>query len=121
MANVGALLPHVQAGRVRPLAVTSQTPLQQLPGVPTLAEAGVPGFELSSWIGCFLPRNTPSTVVHELNGELAKVLRSSEVAVTLRNQAHEPWFLEPDEFARRLRADYDQYGRIVKLTGARAD
>lgn len=121
IANVGALLPQITAKRVRPLAVTSAARVKQLPEIPVLSEAGVPGYELTSWVASFVPAGTPAAIVGKLNAEIGKALDGSDVAQNLAALTLEPWYLSPAEFAQRLKADYEKYGQLIKLTGARAE
>lgn len=104
-----------------PLAVTSEVRLKQFRDVPTLSEAGVSGYELTSWVGCFLPAKTPGTISDKLGAEIKKALENPDVARDLGNQTLDPWFLTSVEFEKRLKADYEKYGRIIGLTGARAE
>lgn len=118
---ISGLLPQIQARRVRPLAVSTAARIKQLPEIPTLAESGVAGYELSSWFGCFLPAKAPRTVLEKLNGELKKALASPDVAHKLGNQMFDTWHLTPDEFAKVIRADYDKFGQIANAMGMKAD
>jgi len=120
-ATVASVLPHVRAGRLRALGVTPATRLSVLPEVPTLAEAGVKGYEMTAWIGLFAPANTPKAIVDKLNAEANKALRLPDVAQNLTGQALDPWISTPEEFAARLKSDYEKYGQLIKLTGARVD
>ena len=118
---ISALLPQIKAQRVRPLAVSSDTRLKQFPDIPTLSEAGVPGYELTSWVACFLPAGTPRPIIDKLSAEIKKALENPDVARTLSSQTLDPWFMTPEEFARRLKTDYDKYEKLIKLTGARIE
>jgi tripartite-type tricarboxylate transporter receptor subunit TctC len=121
IANIGALLPQIRARRVRPLAVTADKRVRQFPDLPTLSEAGVPGFELSSWVACFLPAGTPASIVDKLSAQIKHALDNPDVVRTLSNQTLDPWFLTPEEFQKRLNLDYRKYGSLIRLTGARAE
>ena len=105
----------------RSIGVTTTQRSNALPDVPTIAEAGVPGYEMSPWIGVFAPAGTPRAVIDKLNTEINKALRQPEVAQGLSAQALDPWTSTPDEFAARLKADYDKYAQLIKLTGARIE
>jgi len=76
---------------------------------------------MSPWIGVFAPAGTPRPVIDRLNAEINKVLRLPEVAQYLSGQALDPWTSTPEEFGARLVADYEKYGHLIKLTGARVD
>ena len=121
IATIGALLPQIAAKQVRPLAVTSAARVKQFPEVPTLAEAGVPGYEFTAWIGAFVPAGTPRPVVDRLGEEIKKALGHPEVARIMSSQTLDPWFMTPEEFAKRLKADDEKYEKLIKLTGAKVD
>ena len=119
-ATIGSVFPHIRANRVRPLGVTSETRTQQFPDVPAIAET-VPGYEFTAWVGCFAPAGTPRSVIDKLNAEIKKALDHPDVAKNLSNQTLDPLHMTPEEFARRLRSDYEKYERVIKLTGAQID
>lgn len=121
IATIGALIPQLNAKQVRPLAVTSAARVKQYPDVPTLAEAGVPGYEFTAWIGAFAPAETPRPIVDRLGAEIKKALDHPDVARILSSQTLDPWFTTPEEFAKRLRSDDEKYSKLIKLTGARVD
>ena len=106
---------------MRALAVTSDYRVDTYPQVPTLAEAGVPGYEFTAWIGTLAPGGTPRAIVERLNGEINKVLRMPDVTATLKNQTLDPLIMTPDQFAARLKSDYDKYEKVIKATGAKID
>jgi len=116
--GIGSLTAALPAKRVRPLAVASDKRLKQFPDVPTVAET-VPGYELTAWIGSFVPSATPRPIVDRLNAEFRKALEHPEVARILGAQTLDPMPMTPDEFAARLRSDYDKYEKIIRATGAR--
>jgi tripartite-type tricarboxylate transporter receptor subunit TctC len=121
MGTVGAVIQQVKQNRVRALAVTSERRVDAFPDLPTIAEAGVPGYEFTAWIGTFAPAGTPKPIVDRLNTEIGKVLRMPDVAQNLKSQTLEPMIMTPEQFARRLKTDYDKYEKVVKLTGAKID
>ena len=121
VVNAGALLPYIRSGRVRPLAVTSEKRLAQLPDLPTFPEAGVSGYELRSWVACFLPRNASGVVVSALNGMIKNALEATDVKQLLSDQTLYPWHLTPDAFERRLKDEHDKYGKLIRMIGVRAD
>jgi tripartite-type tricarboxylate transporter receptor subunit TctC len=93
--------------------------VKQFPEVPTLAEAGVPGYEFTAWIGAFVPAGTPQPIVDRLGAEIKKALDNPDVARILSSQTLDPWFMTPAEFAERLKSDDEKYERLMKLTGAK--
>jgi tripartite-type tricarboxylate transporter receptor subunit TctC len=121
LATVGSVLTQIKAGKLRPLGVTSEDRIKQFPDVPTIAEAGIPGYEFTAWIGAFAPARTPAPVVNKLNAELRKVLADASVAEKLSAQTLDPMPTSPAEFGKRLKSDYDKYGKLVKETGATID
>jgi tripartite-type tricarboxylate transporter receptor subunit TctC len=81
----------------------------------------VPGYEFTAWIGTLAPAGTPKPIIDRLNSEISKVLRMPDVAQNLKSQTLEPMIMTPDQFARRLKSDYDKYEKVVKVTGAKID
>jgi tripartite-type tricarboxylate transporter receptor subunit TctC len=120
IATIGSLFNHIKAQRVRPIAVTSDTRTNQFPDVPAIAET-VKGYEFTAWVACFAPAGTPKPIVDKLNAELRKVLLDPDVATKLSMQTLDPMPMSPEEFAARLKADYDKYEKVVKLSTARID
>jgi tripartite-type tricarboxylate transporter receptor subunit TctC len=121
MGTVGSVIQQVKQNRIRALAVTSDKRVDAFPDLPTIAEAGVPGYEFTAWIGTFAPAGTPKPIVDRLNAEINKVLKTKEVADNLKSQTLEPMIMTPEQFAKRVRSDYDKYEKVVKLTGAKID
>ena len=121
LATISTVLTHIHSGRLRPLGVSSPKRSGALPEVPTVAESGVPGYEMNPWIAVFAPAGTPKDVVSRLNSEINKVLKHPDVSKSLANQALDPWIGTPEEFAARLKADYEKYARLIKLTGAKIE
>jgi tripartite-type tricarboxylate transporter receptor subunit TctC len=120
IATIGSVFTHLQNKRVRPLGVTSDKRTTQFPDVPAIAEA-VPGYEFTAWIGCFAPKGTPKPIIDKLNAELRKALADPGVASKLSAQTLDPMPMSPDEFAARMRSDYDKYEKVIKISGARID
>ncbi len=121
LATVSTVLVHVQSGRLRVLGVSSAKRSGTLPDVPTIAEAGVPGYEMSPWIGVFVPAATPKDIIIRLNAEINKALKSTDVSQLLASQALDALGGTPEEFDARIKVDYDKYGKLIKLTGAKVD
>ena len=114
------VVPHIQSRRVRPIAVSSSTRISQFPELPTIAET-LPGFEFTSWMGTFAPAGTPKAIVDKVNLELKKAVADPEVASNLSSQTLDPMYMTPEEFAKEMRVQYDKYGHVVKISGARLD
>jgi len=119
--NMPSAIQHVRAGKLKPLAVTTAKRSPELPDVPTIAEAGVPGYEATSWFGMFAPAATPAPVVARLNGALVKVLADPEVKKKLAEQGAEPHAEKPEQFAEFIRKETAKWSKVVKDSGASAD
>ena len=121
MPGIASVIREVRTGRLRALAVTSVRRSSQLPEVPTLAEAGVSGYEAEQWNGLLAPAGTPLEAIERLNTELAKILRQSDVQQQLRNLGAEPNYLAAEPFGALLRTEIPKWRKIVETVGARAD
>ena len=119
--NMPSAIQHVRSGKLRPIAVTTAKRSPELPNVPTIAEAGVPGYEATSWFGMFAPAGTPAPVVARLNGALVKVLAQPEVKKKLAEQGAEPYSEKPEQFAEFIRKETAKWSKVVKDSGASAD
>ena len=120
LATIGSLTPHLKSKRVRPLGVSSDKRTTQFPEVPAIAEF-VPGYEFTAWVGSFVPAGTPKAIVDTLNAALGKALADKQVAAKLVAQTLDPMHMTPEEFAARIKSDYDKYAKVVKISGARVD
>ena len=121
-ATPPSVLPLVQAGRLRALAITSRNGTPLVPGVPGMAEAGLPDYEISFWYGFFVPAGTPREVVQKLYQETSKALASPEVGRSLAREGTETsGSKSPDEFAAFIAEDAKLWTRLVKDSGAKAD
>jgi tripartite-type tricarboxylate transporter receptor subunit TctC len=110
-------VPHVKAGRLRALAVAGDRRAQALPDVPTVAEAGYPGYEANSWNGIVAPAGTPRAIIDKLNTTIVKVLQLPEVRNFMINDGAEPAYSTPDQFAAFLRTDYAKWAKVIKASG----
>ena len=119
--GIPTVLPHIRSGKLRVLAVTGTKRSPELPDVPTVAEAGVPGYELSPWYGLLAPAGTPSAVVARLAADATKVVREPAMREQLVAQGAAPAGGTPEEFARTLRSDAALWKKVVKEAGIRAD
>jgi tripartite-type tricarboxylate transporter receptor subunit TctC len=120
LTPVSEVLPHMQAGRVRAIAVSSAKRLPQFPDLPPIGDT-VKGYEFTSWFGTFVPAGTPRPIIDRLNAELKKAVADPAVAANLTSQALDPMYMTPEDFAQYLKAEYDKYENVVKLSGARLD
>jgi tripartite-type tricarboxylate transporter receptor subunit TctC len=119
--NLPPSLPQIKAGKVRALAVTSLTRAPALPDVPTVAEAGLPGFEASSWFGILAPAGTPPAIVARLNAEIAKWLATPEAKEKLSKQGANAAGGTPEDFAKHIAAETAKWAKVVKDSGAKID
>jgi tripartite-type tricarboxylate transporter receptor subunit TctC len=118
--NMPSAIGHVKAGKLRPLAVTTAQRSPALPDVPTIAEAGVPGYEATSWFGLLAPAGTPAPVVTKLNAAILKALADPDVKKKLLEQGAEPAGETPAQFAAFIASETVKWGKIVKQSGATA-
>jgi tripartite-type tricarboxylate transporter receptor subunit TctC len=112
---------NVKAGKVKALGTTGKTRSAVLPDVPTIAEAGVPGYEAVIWLGVIAPKSTPREIVNRLNAEITKIASSPDTRQEWAKRGAVPMTMTPDEFSRYLVDDIAKWERIVKISGARAD
>ena len=105
---------QIRAGKLRALAVTSATRSPELPNVPTLAEAGFPGFEMTTWYGLYVTAGTPREVVARLQGEMAKILKLPDVQAKLRGLGGEPGNMTPEQFAALNKAEFERFGKLIR-------
>ena len=113
--------PHVKSGAVRAIAVTGSERSSALPGVPTVAESGVPGYEVSAWFGFFAPAGTPAAIVNALNAETVKAMRLPDLRERLANQGADAVTDTPDQFAAYVKEELGKWTRVVKASGMKAD
>lgn len=121
LATISTVIAHIRNDKLRPLGVSSAKPSKTLPGIPTIAEAGVPGYEMAPWIGVFAPAGTPKSIIGRLNAELNKALAQPDIVQKLEAQALDPWPSTPDEFSAKLKTDFDKYAKLIKLSGAKIE
>jgi tripartite-type tricarboxylate transporter receptor subunit TctC len=119
--NMPSAIPHVKGGKLRALAVTTAKRSPALPDVPTIAEAGVPGYEATSWFGLLAPAGTPAPVVAKLNASILKALADPEVKKKLAEQGAEPFGEKPEQFAAFIQSETLKWGKVVKESGASLD
>ncbi|MGT2492898.1 tripartite tricarboxylate transporter substrate-binding protein [Cupriavidus basilensis] len=115
--TVAAIGPQVKGGKVRPLAVTTARRSSTAPQVPTMAEAGLPGYETSTWGGVLAPAGTPRAVVDKLNAEINKALASPDVRERLQNAGIEPAGGTPAQFASFLQVEMGKWAKVAKDAG----
>jgi tripartite-type tricarboxylate transporter receptor subunit TctC len=121
MATISTALPQVRAGRLRALATTGARRAGVLPELPTVAEAGVAGFDYASWTGLLAPARTPQAVVERLHVEAARAVNSAEMKTLLATEGAEPVGSTPAQFATQIRTEIARWTQVVKAAGIRAD
>lgn len=119
--NITTALPLAKGGKLRALAVTTSKRSAVAPDVPTLAESGLPGFEVGSWQGVFAPAGTPPEIVRRLNSEIVKILNTPEVRDKLTALGAEPVGNSSEEFSAMVKAEVVKWADVVKKSGARVD
>jgi len=118
---VPTMTEHVRAGKVKALGTTGATRSAVMPEVPTLAEAGVPGYEATIWLGLMAPKGTPAPIVARLNAEVAKIVGHPDTAKAWKAQGATPMTMSTAEFTRYLNDDIVKWAHIVKVSGAKAE
>ncbi len=118
---ITTMAPNVRAGKLKAMGTTGKTRSSVLPDVPTLAEAGVPGYETGIWLGLMAPAGTPRPVLERLNVEIAKVLNSADVKETWGKQGAAPMSMTLEQFDKFLREDITKWASVVKATGMKVE
>src|SRR5436190_210544 len=118
---VPTMTEHIRAGKVKALGTTGATRSAVMPDVPTIAEAGVPGYEATIWLGLMAPKNTPAAIVARLNAEVAKIVGNAETAKAWKAQGATPMTMSTAEFTRYLNDDIVKWAHIVKVSGAKPE
>jgi tripartite-type tricarboxylate transporter receptor subunit TctC len=119
--TIVALVPHIQSGKLRAIAVTSRKRSSLLTEVPTLAESGLPDYEAGSWYGILAPAGTPRPVIERLHGAIVKALKEPEVAKRLAAEGAEVIGSTPDEFAAHIKSEIARVGKVVRAAGIRIE
>ena len=119
--TIGGGLPHAQAGRLRALATTGAKRPLAAPDLPTMMEAGVPGYEATNWFGTAVPARTPPAVVSKLSQGIGRVLLLPDVRERLLSQGMEPVSNTPEEFSTYVRSEMTKWAKVVKASGAKAE
>ncbi len=119
--NIVAAMPNIKAGKLKPIAVTSAKRAAALPNVPTIGEAGLPGFEAVSWLGVMVPAGTPKEIIAKLHDEIVAILRMPEVKERLAASGAELVGNTPEQFAAWIRNETAKWSKAVKDSGARVD
>lgn len=121
LSPMNSVLPHVKTGKLRALGVASTTRLPYLPAIPTIAEAGVPGYQSDIWLALVAPSGTPKDIVDKMGREVAAILAQPDVKEKLAAQGIEPAASSPEELTRLIKDDLVRWAKVIKESGARAE
>ena len=110
----GSIVTYVKSGKLRAIAVTGETRLPALPNVPTLAESGLPDFDMKGFRGVLAPRDTPKHIIDKLSAEIARIISLPDVKEKLAAQGMDPFTLTPEQFTARMKADSAKFAQIIK-------
>ena len=113
--------PHIKTGRLRALAVTSRERLPAMPSLPTVAEAGLKGYESSQWYGLFAPAGTPAEILNQLNAQIAKIMQSVEIKQRLSDEGVVPVGSTREQLAAHVKSEIAKWANVIKISGARVD
>jgi tripartite-type tricarboxylate transporter receptor subunit TctC len=120
-ANTLSVLPHVKAGRLRALAISSAKRSAAAPELPTVAESGMPGYESGTWFGLFAPAGTPREIISRLNGEINKIVATADMKSRLVAQGADPISVTPEQFRAFVKKELERWGKVVKTIGIKVD
>jgi tripartite-type tricarboxylate transporter receptor subunit TctC len=121
MVDLTSALPHVKAGKLLALAVSSTQRLPMLPDVPTMNEAGVSSYESTGWFGIVAPAGTPAAIVNRLNAEIVAALNDPAIQNTMRGMGVEPAPSKPDEFEQYIKSEIQKWNKVIKTAGTKLD
>ncbi|MGC1173458.1 Bug family tripartite tricarboxylate transporter substrate binding protein [Polaromonas sp.] len=113
--------PHIQSGKVRAIAVSSAKRLEAMPNVPTIAESGVPDFEVVSWQGIFVPAGVPKPIIDRLHAEIMKILQTTEMQDRLKSLGMQPSSRTPDQVAAFQKAEVEKWAQVIKAAGIKLE
>jgi tripartite-type tricarboxylate transporter receptor subunit TctC len=117
LSGVPALVPHIQSGRLRAIAIGSLKRFPALPEVPTFDESGLKGYEATTWFGLMAPAKTPKDIINRLNVEIAKILASADIKERFMVEGLEPMGGTPEDFAKFIGSEIDKYAKVIKAAG----
>jgi tripartite-type tricarboxylate transporter receptor subunit TctC len=119
--SMPAVLAQAKSGKLRPVAVGTVTRSPALPGVPTVAESGYPGFEVSLWLGFFAPKGTPAPVLKKLYNELVAVAKSPDMKDPFERNGADPVTTTPAELTKLMKVELDKYSKVIKAANVRVN
>ena len=118
---ITTMAPLVQSGKVRAIATSGKTRSSIMPDVPTLSEAGVPGYDAVIWLGTMAPAGTPKSVIDALNADIQKIVNAPDVKETWAKQGAVAMRMSPEEFGKFIEQDIQKWAKVVKFSGAQVD
>jgi len=121
LGEPASVVPHIKSGKLRAIAVTSGRRALAMPELPTVAEAGVPGYEVTSWNGMLAPAGTPADIVARLNTEFNKIIATPAMRQKMLDNGYEPMGGPPEKFGAKIRAEIAKWAPVVKAAGVRVD
>jgi tripartite-type tricarboxylate transporter receptor subunit TctC len=114
-------VPHVRSGKLRALGVSTAARIKALPDVPTIAEAGVAGFEAAGWNGLVAPAGTPPAIIERLHGTIVKIIEEPAMSRYLADQGADPWTMTPAQYGGYIKSEVAKWAKVVKVSGAKID
>jgi tripartite-type tricarboxylate transporter receptor subunit TctC len=120
-ANVPSVIRHVQAGKLRPIALSGPKRTAAAPGIPTVAESGLPGFEVTSWFGVSAPARTPRPIVDRLNGEIVRALNTPDLRERLLGMGADPVGNTPEQYTLFVQNEIAKWGKVIKAAGIKGE
>ncbi len=119
--SITSAKPHIDAGKLRPIGITTSKRSKALPNVPTIAESGLPGYEVTPWFAVFVPAATPKPIVNKLNAALLDALKSPEIKAKFDGIGAEPLGTTPDELANYLNKEIERWGKVISTNNIKSD
>lgn len=119
--SITSAKPHIDSGKLRPIGITTSKRSKALPNVPTIAESGLPGYEVTPWFAVFVPAATPKPIVNKLNAALLDALKSPEIKAKFDGIGAEPLGTTPDELASYLNKEIERWGKVISTNNIKSD
>jgi tripartite-type tricarboxylate transporter receptor subunit TctC len=120
-ANIPAVIRHIQAGKLRPIALSGPKRTPAAPGIPTIAESGIPGFSVTSWFGVAAPARTPRPIVERLHGEFVRALNSPDLSERIKGMGADPVGNTPEQYTAFVQNEIAKWGKVIKAAGIKGE
>ena len=120
-ANIPAVIRHIQAGKLRPIALSGPRRTPAAPGIPTVAESGIPGFSVTSWFGVAAPARTPRPIVDRLHGEFVRALNAPELSERIKGMGADPVGNTPEQYTAFVRNEIAKWGKVIRAAGIKGE